>query len=93
MFYANFLFTSGLTMTLLSVYTCQHSTYRTFMIVAGIIVMLIGTIVGLKIECNNDMKKTLEEERFKELKRLVEAQSEQIDLLKEEIDTLKQRWR
>lgn len=93
MFYANLLFTSGLTMTLLSVYICQHSTYRIFMIVAGIIVMLIGTVVGLKIECNNDVKKTLEEERFKELKRLVEAQSEQINLLKEEIDTLKQRWR
>lgn len=91
MFYANFLFTSGLTMTLLSVYTCQNSAYGTFMMVAGIIVMFIGTVVGLKIEYNNDMKKTFEEERFKELKRLVEAQSEQIDLLQEEIDTLKHR--
>lgn len=91
MFYANFLFTSGLTMILLSVYTCQHSTYKTFMIVAGIIVMFIGTVVGLKIEWNNDMKKTFEEERFKELKRLVEAQSEQVDLLKKEIDILKHR--
>lgn len=91
MFYANFLFTSGLTMTLLSVYTCQHSAYKTFMIVAGIIVMFIGTVVGLKIEWNNDMKKTLEESKFKELKSLVEAQSKQIDLLKEEIDTFKYR--
>lgn len=91
MFYANLLFTSGLTMTLLSVYTCQHSTYRTFMMVAGIIVMFIGTVAGLKTEWNNDMKKTFEEERFKELKRLVEAQSQQIDLLKEEIDILKHR--
>lgn len=90
MFYANFLFTSGLTMTLLSVYTCQHSAYGTFIMVAGVIVMLIGTVVGIKIECDNDMKKTFEEERFKELKRLIEAQSEQIDLLKEEIDILKQ---
>lgn len=91
MFFANFLFTSGLTMTLLSIYTCQHSAYRTFIMVAGIIVMLIGTVVGLKIECNNDTKKTFEEERFKELKRLVEAQSKQIDLLKEEINILKNR--
>lgn len=91
MFYANVLFTSGLTMTLLSVYTCQHSTYRTFMMVAGIIVMFIGTVAGLKTEWNKDVKKTFEEERFKELKRLVEAQSQQIDLLKEEIDILKHR--
>lgn len=91
MFYSNFLFTSGLTMTLLSVYTCQHSTYRTFMMVAGIIVMFIGTVAGLKTEWNKDVKKTFEEERFKELKRLVEAQSQQIDLLKEEIDILKHR--
>lgn len=91
MFYANFLFTSGLTMTLLSVYTCQHSTYRTFMMVAGIIVMLIGTVVGLKIECNNDTKKIFEEERFNELKSLVETQSQQIDSLKEEIEILKHR--
>ena len=91
MFYANFLFTSGLTMTLLSIYTCQHSTYKTFMMVAGIIVMFIGTVVGLKIEWDNDMKKTFEEERFKELKRLVEAQLKQIQLLQEEIDTLKHR--
>lgn len=90
MFFANFLFTSGLTMTLLSVYTCQHSTYRTFMMVSGIIVMFIGTVAGLKTEWNKDVKKTFEEERFKELKRLMEAQSEQIDLLKEEIDILKQ---
>ena len=90
LFFANFLFTSGLTMTLLSIYTCQHSAYKTFMMVAGIIVMFIGTVVGLKIEWNNDMKKILEERRSKELKRLIEAQSEQIDLLKEEIDILKQ---
>lgn len=90
LFFANFLFTSGLAMTLLSVYTCQHSAYGTFIMVAGIIVMFIGTVVGIKIECDNDMKKTFEEERFKELKRLIEAQSEQIDLLKEEIDILKQ---
>lgn len=92
MFYANFLFTSGLTMTLLSIYTCQHSTYRTFMVVAGIIIMLIGTVVGLKIECNIDEKKTVEEERFKELEGLVKAQSKQIDLLQEQVDTLKQRY-
>lgn len=87
MFYANFLFTSGLTMTLLSVYTCQHDNYRTFMMVAGIIVMLIGTVVGLKIECDNYMK----ESRFKELKNLAETQTKQIQLLKEEVDILKQR--
>lgn len=87
MFYANFLFTCGLTMTLLSVYTCQHSNYRTFMMVAGIIVMFIGTIVGLKIEDDNDMRKL----KSKELESLVEAQTKQIQLLKEEIDTLKHR--
>ena len=91
MFYANFLFTGGLTMTLLSIYTCQHDNYRTFMVVAGIIIMLIGTVVGLKIECNIDEKKIFEEERFKELKRLVEDQSKQIDLLQEQIDILKYR--
>lgn len=91
MFYANFLFTSGLTMTLLSVYTCSHDAYKTLMIIAGIIVMFIGTVAGLKTEWNKDVKKTFEEERFKELKRLVEAQSQQIDLLKEEIDILKHR--
>lgn len=87
MFYANFLFTSGLTMTLLSVYTCQHDNYGTFMMVAGIIVMLIGTVVGLKIEYDNDVEKS----KFKELKNLVEAQTKQIQSLKEEIDILKHR--
>ena len=86
MFYANFLFTCGLAMTILSNYG-----YGTLMFVAGIVSMFIGTVVGLKIEYNNDMKKTFEEERFKELKRLVEAQSKQIDLLKEEIDIFKHR--
>lgn len=52
-------------MTLLSVYTCQHSTYRTFMMVTGIIVMFIGAVAGLKTEWNKDVKKTFEEERFK----------------------------
>lgn len=87
MFYANFLFTCGLIVTLLSVYTCQHSNYGTFMMVAGIIAMFIGMVVGLKIEYDNDMKKL----RFKELKSLVEAQSKQIQSLKEEIDILKHR--
>ena len=91
MFYANFLFTSGLTMTLLSIYTCQHDNYRTFMVVAGIIIMLIGTVVGLKIECNIDEKKIFEEEKFKELKRLVEAQTKHIHLLEEELNILKHR--
>lgn len=91
MFYANFLFTCGLTMTLLSGYTCQHSAYGTFMSVAGIIIMYIGTVAGLKTEYNDNMKKTLKESRFKELERLVEAQSEQIDLLREEIEILKHR--
>lgn len=91
LFFANFLFTSGLTMTLLSVYTCQHSTYKTFMIVAGIIVMLIGTVAGLKTEWDEYAKNTLEESKFKELKSLVEAQSKQIDLLQEQIDILKHR--
>ncbi len=91
MFYANFLLTCGLTMTLLSIYTCQHSTYGTFMTIAGIILMFIGTVGGLKIEYDNDMKKTLEESRFKELKNIVESQVKQIQLLKEEIDTLKHR--
>lgn len=87
MFYANILFTCGLTMTLLSVYTCQHSNYGTFMRVAGIIVMFIGTVVGLKIEYDNDTEKS----KFKELKSLVETQTKQIQSLKEEIDILKQR--
>lgn len=87
MFYANFLFTCGLTMTLLSVYTCQHSNYGTFMMIAGIIVMFIGTVVGLKIEYDNYMK----ESKFKELKSLVKDQTKQIQLLKEEIDILKHR--
>lgn len=86
MFYANLLFTCGLAMTILSNYG-----HGTIMFVAGIVSMFIGTVVGLKIEYNNDMKKTFEEERFKELKRLVEAQSQQIDLLKEEIDIFKHR--
>lgn len=87
MFYANFLFTCGLAMTLLSVYTCQNDNYRTFIMVAGIIVMFIGTVVGLKIEYNNYMK----ESKFKELKSLVKDQTKQIQLLKEEIDILKHR--
>lgn len=87
MFYANFLFTCGLTMTLLSAYTCQHSNYRTFMMIAGIIVMFIGTVVGLKIEYDNDTEKS----KFKELESLVETQTKQIQSLKEEIDILKQR--
>lgn len=91
MFYANFLFTSGLTMTLLSIYTCQHDNYRTFMVVAGIIVMFIGTVAGLKVEFDIDSKKTFNDEKVKELQRLVEAQTKQIQLLKEEIDILKQR--
>lgn len=91
MFYANFLFTYGLTMTLLGVYTCQHSAYRTFIIVVGIIIMFIGTVAGLKIEYHNDMKKTLKESKFKELEEVVEAQSKQMDLLREEIEILKHR--
>lgn len=59
--------------------------------VAGIIVMFIGTVVGLKIEYDNNMEKTFQESRFKELKRLIEAQMKQIQLLKEEIDILKHR--
>lgn len=86
MFYANFLFTCGLIMTILSNYG-----YGTIMFLAGIISMFIGTVVGLKIEYNNDMKKTLEESKFKELKSLVETQSQQIDLLQEQIDILKHR--
>ena len=73
MFYANFLFTCGLIMTLLSVYTCQHSSYGTFMMVVGIIIMFIGTVAGLDIEYDNNMK-------IKELKSLVEAQIKQIQL-------------
>lgn len=91
MFYANFLFTSGLTMTLLSVYTCQHDNYRTFMMVAGIIVMLIGTVAGLKAEFDAYAEKTFNDEKVKELKRLVEAQTKQIQSLKEEIDILEHR--
>lgn len=91
MFYANFLFTCGLTMILLSIYTCQHSNYGTFIIIAGIIVMSVGMVAGLKTEYNNNMEKTFKESRFKELKRLVEAQAKQIQLLKEEIDILKHR--
>lgn len=59
--------------------------------VAGIIVMSVGMVAGLKIEYDNNMKKTFQESRFKELKRLVEAQAKQIQLLKEEIDILKHR--
>lgn len=91
MFYANFLFTCGFTITLLSIYTCQPSNYRTFMMIAGIIAMFIGTVAGLKIEYDNCMKKILQESRFKELESLVEAQSKQIQSLREEIDTLKRR--
>ena len=91
MFYANFLFTCGFMITLLSIYTCQSSNYRTFMMVAGIIVMFIGTVAGLKTEYDNCMKKILQESRFKELKSLVEDQTKQIQLLKEEIDILKHR--
>ena len=86
MFYASVLFTCGLVMAILGNYE-----YGTVMVVAGIVCMFIGTIAGLKTEYNKDVKKILEEERFKELKRLVEAQSKQIDLLKEEIKILKHR--
>nr|DAK83712.1 MAG TPA: Early E3 14.5 kDa protein [Caudoviricetes sp.] len=91
MFYANFLFTSGLTMTLLSVYACQHDNYGTFLMVAGIIVMFIGTVAGLKVEFDAYAEKTFNEEKVKELKRLIEAQTKQIQLLKEEVDILNQR--
>lgn len=92
MFYANFLFTCGL---VLSIYTSQHgaeyTTYGTFMMVVSIIITLIGAVAELKIEYHNNMKKTLKESKFKELEELVEAQSKQIDLLREEIDSLKHR--
>nr|DAG27848.1 MAG TPA: cell division protein [Caudoviricetes sp.] len=84
MFYANGLFTCGLAIFLLSVNLCQYSKYGTFMMVVGIIIMFIGTVSGLNIEYDNNMK-------IKELKSLVEAQIKQIQLLKEEIDTLKHR--
>lgn len=84
MFYANGLFTCGLAIFLLSVNLCQYSKYGTFMMVVGIIIMFIGTVAGLDIEYDNNMK-------IKELKSLVEAQIKQIQLLKEEIDTLKNR--
>lgn len=84
MFYANGLFTCGLAIFLLSVNLCQYSKYGTFMMVVGIIIMFIGTVAGLDIEYDNNMK-------IKELKSLVEAQIKQIQLLKEEIDTLKHR--
>lgn len=86
MFYANFLFTCGLTMAVLGNYG-----YGTAMFVAGIIIMFIGTVCGLKIEYNDSMKKLKENSEFAELKRLVDAQSEQIQLLQEEIDILKHR--
>lgn len=82
MFYANGLFTCGLAIFLLSVNLCQYSKYGTFMMVVGIIIMFIGTVAGLDIEYDNVMK-------IKGLKSLVEAQIKQIQLLKEEIDTLK----
>ena len=84
MFYANGLFTCGLAIFLLSVNLCQYSKCGTFMMVVGIIIMFIGTVAGLDIEYDNNMK-------IKELKSLVEAQIKQIQLLKEEIDTLKHR--
>lgn len=84
MFYANGLFTCGLAIFLLSVNLCQYSKYGTFMMVVGIIIMFLGTVVGLDIEYDNSVK-------IKELKNLVEAQIKQIQLLKEEIDTLKHR--
>lgn len=84
MFYANGLFTCGLAIFLLSVNLCQYSKYGTFMMVVGIIIMFIGTVAGLDIEYDNNMK-------IKELKSLVEAQIKQIQLFKEEIDTLKHR--
>lgn len=77
-------------MTLLSD-TCQHGNYGTLRVVAGIIAMFIGTVVGLKTEYDNDMRKILQELRLKELEDLLEAQSKQIQSLKEEIDILKQR--
>ena len=91
MFYANFLFTCGLTIILLSVYTCRHTAYGALMMVTGLIAILIGTVVAIKTEHNDNMKKTLKESRFKELERLVEAQSEQINSLREEIEILKHR--
>lgn len=91
MFYANFLFTCELIMTLLGVYTCQHSAYRTFIIVVGIIIMFIGIVAGLKTEYSDNMKKIHKESKFKELEGLVEAQSEQINLFREEIEILKHR--
>lgn len=84
MFYANGLFTCGLAIFLLSVNLFQYSKYGTFMMVVGIIIMFIGTVSGLDIEYDNNMK-------IKELKSLAEAQIKQIQLLKEEIDTLKHR--
>lgn len=84
MFYANGLFTCGLAIFLLSVNLCQYSKYGTFMMVVGIIIMFLGTVAGLDIEYDNSVK-------IKELKNLVEAQIKQIQLLKEEIDTMKHR--
>lgn len=86
MFYANFLFTCGLTMAILSNYG-----YGTAMLVAGIVAMFIGTVAGLKVEFDAYAEKTFNDEKVKELKRLVEAQTKQIHLLKEEVDILKQR--
>lgn len=87
MFYANFLFTCGL---VLSIYTSQHSTnttYGTFMMVVSIII----TLIGATTELIDDMKKAQKESRFKELESLVEDQTKQIQSLKEEVDILKRR--
>lgn len=86
MFFANCLFAFGLALTILSDYGCG-----TVALVAGIAVMLIGTVSGLKVEFDAYAEKTFNDEKVKELKRLVEAQTKQIQLLKEEVDILNQR--
>lgn len=51
--------------------------------------LMVSVFMGIKAECERMDKDRKYENRIKELKILVEAQSQQIDLLQEEIDILK----
>lgn len=86
MFYANFLWTCGLTMTILSTYT-----YGTFMTYVGIFVMLLGGLLGVKLDYKGSTRESLQDARFEALKHLVDEQLKQIELLKQEIEILKHR--
>lgn len=52
---------------------------------------MVAVFMGIKAECKRMNKDREYSDKIEELKRIVEAQSKQIDLLKEEIDILKHR--